>query len=150
MEQIKEDLKNCTTKNTDKFSFDGQRFLCKCIKVYDGDTVTVAFKPFSHTERIYKYSIRLSGIDTPEIRTINPQEKIEGIKIRDLLSDRILNKFMYIECGGFDKYGRLLGHLFDEDNDNINEWLIKEGYAYNYDGGTKKVFESPEQTKQRP
>jgi micrococcal nuclease len=141
MELLKTDLKDCTTKNTKRFTFDGSRFLCKCIKVYDGDTITVAFKPFqiNNDENIYKYSIRLSGIDTPEIRTKNIDEKKKAIEIRDILKEKILNKFIYVQCGKFDKYGRLLGCVFYDDI-NINEWLINEGFANKYDGGTKNEF----------
>jgi micrococcal nuclease len=138
---LKTDLKDCTTKNTKRFTFDGSKFLCKCIKVYDGDTITVAFKPFQidNNENIYKYSIRLSGIDTPEIRTKNIDEKKKAIEIRDILKEKILNKFIYIQCGNFDKYGRLLAYIFYDDI-NINEWLITEGFANKYDGGKKKEF----------
>jgi micrococcal nuclease len=141
MDLLKTDLKDCTTKNTKRFTFDGSRFLCKCIKVYDGDTITVAFKPFqiNNDENIYKYSIRLSGIDTPEIRTKNIDEKKKAIEIRDILKEKILNKFIYIQCGKFDKYGRLLGYVFYDDI-NINEWLVNEGFANKYDGGTKDEF----------
>jgi endonuclease YncB( thermonuclease family) len=146
---LEQELNDCTLKNTERFSLNGKRFLCKCIKVYDGDTITIAFKPFkdddeklntSMTNRIYKYSVRLSGIDTPEIRTTNTDEKIKAIAIRDKLRDKILNKLIYIECGKFDKYGRLLGYIFDENNKNINNWLINCGYAYEYNGGTKEEF----------
>jgi len=142
MEQLKKELKDCTLKNTEYFSFAGKRFLCKCIKVYDGDTITVAFKPFKENgdESIYKYSIRLSGIDTPEMRTKNPNEKKKAIEVRDLLREKILDSFVYIECDEFDKYGRLMCCIFDEDNININKWLVDNGMANEYDGGIKKYF----------
>lgn len=143
---LKSELENCTTANTPLFTFDGKEFLCKCINVYDGDTVTVAFRPFYNEETkigdktIYKYNIRLSGIDTPEIRTKNLDEKRKGIEIRDLLRKKILNKFITIRCGNFDKYGRLLGDIYDENTIHINQWLIDNGHAYGYDGGTKQIF----------
>jgi micrococcal nuclease len=150
MELLKQELDACTMKNTERFSLNGKRFLCKCVKVYDGDTITVVFKSLksdddeklniSITNRIYKYTVRLSGIDTPELRTKNPNEKIKAIEVRDKLRESILNKLIYIECGNFDKYGRLLGCIFDENNKNINNWLIEHGYAYKYNGGTKKTF----------
>ena len=56
----------CTNKNTPKFTLEGDR-PCKCVKVYDGYTITVVFQPFPDTP-FYKYNIRLNGIDTPELR----------------------------------------------------------------------------------
>jgi micrococcal nuclease len=135
---LSEQLMLCNLSNTISFSFEGKAFLCKCIKVYDGDTITVAFKPFEN-ETIYKYNIRLSGIDTPEIRTKNPDEKKKGIETRDILLDKILNKLITIKCGKFDKYGRLLAEIIYE-GENINTWLISQGLAYEYNGGTKRVF----------
>lgn len=142
--QLKKDLADCDKKNTQFFTFDGNEYLAKCISVYDGDTITVAFKPFNCTKcdgRVYKYNIRLSGIDTPEIRTSNQDEKKKALEIRDLLREKILNKFIIINCGKFDKYGRLLGYVYNEDKSVCyNNWLIDQGFAYVYDGGTKKTF----------
>lgn len=134
MEQLKKELNECTIKNTKYFSFEGKRFLCKCVKVYDGDTITVVFKPFKENgnESIYKYTIRLSGIDTYELKTYDLDKKKKAIEARDLLRQKILDKFIYIECGAFDKYGRLLGRIYDEDNININEWLVNNGMAIRY------------------
>lgn len=140
MEDLKKELDKCTTKNTTYFNFEEKEFLGKCISVYDGDTITVAIKPFKN-DKIYKYSIRLSGIDTPEIRTKNLNEKKKAIEIRDLLRDKILDKFVIIKCGKFDKYGRLLGDIYTEDKSiHLNKWLIDNGYAYKYDGGTKITY----------
>lgn len=140
METLKKELCNCTKKNTPSFSFDGKEYLCKCISVYDGDTITIAFKPFTN-EPVYKYNIRLSGVDTPEIRTSNPDEKKKAIEVRDALREKILDKFIYIKCCKFDKYGRLLAEIFDEyKKESMNAWLIKNKYAYKYDGGTKQKY----------
>ena len=130
-------------KHTPKFSFNGQTFLCKCVSVYDGDTISVVFQPYD----IYcKFSIRLTGIDTPEVRTKNSKEKKQGLIVRDFLRKLILNKLVIIKCGKFDKYGRLLADVFQYDEFgkeiplSINDLLIKKKYAYAYDGGTKQVF----------
>jgi micrococcal nuclease len=140
MDKLKSELEKCTTKNTPRFSFDCQEFLCKCVKVYDGDTITVVFKPFPSSDNIYKYNVRLLGIDTPEIKSKNLDEKQKAIEIRDLLQKKILNKFVMIQCGSFDKYGRLLANVYDEDTLHINKWLVDEGYANTYYGGTKQEF----------
>jgi len=138
------ELHQCTRENTPEFTFEGKEFICKCISVYDGDTITVAFKPFG--DKIYRYNIRLSGIDTPEIRTTNLTEKTMGINVRDILWKKILNRIVVLKCGKFDKYGRILGEVYttetnsENNSKSINQWLIDEGMAYTYDGGTKRVF----------
>lgn len=142
MEQLKKELVLCTYKNTPRFTFEGKEYLGKCIGVYDGDTITIAIKPFTN-DKIYKYSVRLAGIDTPEIRTKNPREKKRAIEVRDLLREKILNKLIIIKCGLFDKYGRLLGHIYNKNKtENINKWLIYNDLAYVYNGGTKKQIYS--------
>ena len=85
---------------------------------------------------LYKWNCRLINIDTPEIRTRNLREKVYGKKVRDYLRKKILNKIVTVSCKDFDKYGRLLVEIFYED-ENINNWLIDNGYAKIYDGGTK-------------
>jgi micrococcal nuclease len=136
----KEILLKCTKKNTPLFTMEDNEYFCKCVDVYDGDTITVAFKR-SNEELIYKHKIRLLGIDTPEVRTKNLEEKKKGIEIRDILREKILNKIIFIKCGKFDKYGRLLAYVYDEDKKiNFNKWLIDQGFAYEYNGGTKKIY----------
>jgi endonuclease YncB( thermonuclease family) len=48
---------------------------------------------------------------------------------------------VYIRCGKFDKYGRLLGDIFinKKDKISVNELMVANGYGYKYHGGTKKV-----------
>lgn len=122
-----------------KFSLDGMTFYAKVIGVYDGDTVTVVFK---YKGEYSKWSCRLAGIDTPELKTKNEKEKKAATEARDFLRGHILGKIVKIECEDFDKYGRLLVTIFDEDASiNINELMINEGYAKAYDGGTKEVFQ---------
>ena len=79
---------------------------------------------------------RLYGVDTTEIRTKDLEEKEFAIETRDALRDRILHQEVQIKCYEFDKYGRLLGTIIKDDV-NINEWIIEEGYAKPYFGGTK-------------
>ena len=61
--------------------------------------------------------------------------------VRDKLREKILNKVVTIKCGDFDKYGRLLIDIKERGaltNETISEWLVKNKYAFEYDGGTKK------------
>lgn len=122
--------------NTPELSFRGMRMMCKVVSVYDGDTIRVVF-PF--LGRLYKWNCRLDGVDTPELRTKNALEKEFGYFVRDKMRDKILNKVIYIECGNFDKYGRLLITPYCK-GINISKWLIDSGYAFQYGGGKKESW----------
>ncbi len=98
-------------------------------KVYDGDTITVDFD-LGFGIVLKKQTIRLFGINTPEVRG---SEKADGIISRDALRQRILGKQVIIKTSKDKKgkYGRWLGEVFVAD-ENINQWLISEGYAKEY------------------
>ena len=90
----------------------------------------------------------MTGVDTPELRTLCKVEKKFGYEVRDYLREKILNKVVTLHCGDFDKYGRLLVTI-QYDDCMVNQWLIDNNYAFSYDGGTKKKwsdFLSNEQT----
>ena len=108
----------------------------KVIKVYDGDTITIASVLPNTTEPIYRFSVRLNGIDTPEIRGKTPEEKELAILARDELYNKIYGKMVTLENVGTEKYGRILADVY-LDEEHINEWLVSEEYAVRYDGGTK-------------
>ena len=115
---------------------DGQTIEAKVVSVYDGDTIKVVF-PLNGV--LYKWNCRLIGIDTPELRTRDDNEKRYGYFVRDNLRYRILDKVVSVTCGELDKYGRLLTTI-SIDGNNINEWLIAMNYAFKYDGGTKALW----------
>ena len=110
------------------------------IKVYDGDTITIAAKLPYKASPLYRFSVRLNGIDTPELKTNNPVEKRVAILARDALAEKILNKKITLTDVKTEKYGRILA-VVHCNGLNMNEWLIQERFAVEYDGGTKK---SPE------
>ena len=93
----------------------------------------------------------MAGVDTPEKRTRNLEEKALGIDATNWLKDKLEETIagddeLSIRTelkGGVGKYGRLLGWLYIGDADvSLNEQMIDEGYAWEYDGGTKqKNFE---------
>ena len=108
----------------------------RVIKVYDGDTITIASKlPFNDSP-LYRLSVRLNGIDTPEIKGKSEDEKIAAKSARDALSALILNKYITLKNIQSEKYGRILADIYLDDL-WLNEWMIKERYALKYDGGTK-------------
>ena len=118
------------------FSFKNDIKEAKVLSVYDGDTITVAF-PFG--DKMFRWNCRLIGVDTPELRTRNKQEKEFGYQVRDHLREKILKQMVRIECDDFDKYGRLLVKVY-KDDECVNDWLVDKGYAFAYDGGTKKKW----------
>ena len=118
-------------------------------KVLDGDTIDVIIDlgfDLAKTERV-----RIAGVDTPEKRTRNLEEKALGIDATEWLKDKLEGAIdgdddLVIRTelvGGVGKYGRLLGWLYIGDSDlSLNEQMITEGYAWAYDGGKKqKDFE---------
>ena len=107
------------------------------IKVYDGDTITIASKLPYDASPLYRLSVRLNGIDTPEIKGKTADEKQAAREARDALSTMILNKVVRLDNIQSEKYGRILADVYLEDL-HINKWLIDNRYAVAYDGGTKQ------------
>lgn len=108
----------------------------KVIKVYDGDTITIAAKlPYSNSP-IYKFSVRLLGIDCPEIKGSTEKEKELAKQARDALSERISGKMVCLRNVSTEKYGRLLADVYI-DGECLNTWMLVRKYAVKYDGGTK-------------
>jgi len=114
-------------------------------KVVDGDTIDADIDlgfDISLTKRI-----RLAGIDTPESRTADANEKKLGLEAKDWLKHRLqFAKDIIIKTelpDSTEKYGRIIGHLFiNGEETSLNNQMIEEGYAWAYDGGTKqKNFE---------
>jgi len=106
------------------------------IKVYDGDSITIAAYLPIEKSPLFRFSVRLNGIDTPEIKGKNEDEKAAAKEARDALSNLILHKEVILKNVGTEKYGRILADVYLGDL-CINDWLIKENYAVKYDGGTK-------------
>jgi micrococcal nuclease len=110
-------------------------------KVVDGDTIDADIDlgfDISLTKRI-----RLAGIDTPESRTTDAYEKKLGLEVKDWLKERLkFAKDILIKTelpDSTEKYGRIIGHLYVNGEEiSINNQMITEGYAWEYDGGTKK------------
>jgi len=110
-------------------------------KVVDGDTIDADIDlgfDISLTKRI-----RLAGVDTPESRTADANEKKYGLESKEWLKKKVegaKNILIKTELpDSTEKYGRIIGHLFVNDQDtSLNDQMITEGYAWEYDGGTKK------------
>ena len=110
-------------------------------KVVDGDTIDADIDlgfDISLTKRI-----RLAGVDTPESRTADANEKKYGLQSKEWLKHKVENaEHILIKTelpDSTEKYGRIIGHLFVNDQEtSLNDQMIVEGYAWTYDGGTKK------------
>lgn len=109
----------------------------KVIKVYDGDTITIAAKLPNTDGPIYRFSVRLDGIDTPEIRGKSEIERELAKHARDALHELIYGKIIELRNVANEKYGRILADVYIGDT-NVNQWLIAENFAVLYDGGKKQ------------
>ena len=118
-------------------------------KVLDGDTIDVTID--LGFDLFKKERVRIAGVDTPEKRTRNLEEKALGLDATEWLKGKLEGAIngdddLIIRTeldGGVGKYGRLLGWSYIGDAIvSLNEQMIDQGYAWPYDGGTKqKDFE---------
>lgn len=108
----------------------------KVIKVYDGDTITVASRLAFENSPVYRFAVRLTGIDSPEIKGKNEAEKTLAKASRDALANKILGKIVRLENVGTEKYGRLLADVYHDDL-HLNKWMLESNFAIPYSGGTK-------------
>ena len=114
-------------------------------RVIDGDTIDVIID--LGFDLYKKERVRVAGVDTPEKRTKDDEEKALGYDATHWLEEKLDGAIQGEDdliirtelVGGFGKYGRLLGWLYIGDAEvSLNEQMIKEGYAWEYDGGTKQ------------
>lgn len=108
----------------------------KVTKIVDGDTIDVEIDlGFDIT---IKQRLRLKGIDTPETKTKNKEEKELGLKAKRITEECIRGaKSIIVKTYKDDKYGRILADVI-ADGVNVNQKLINEGFAVAYDGGKKQ------------
>ena len=104
-------------------------------RVVDGATIDVNLD-LGFDVILQKQRVRLAGIDTPESRTRNLEEKALGLKAKDRLIELCVGSFK-IQSLGKGKYGRILGIPYTEDGKSICQILIDEGHAVEYWGGKK-------------
>lgn len=112
----------------------------KVTKVLDGDTIDVDLDLGFNIS--YSQRVRLSGIDTPESRTRDLNEKKFGTEakeyVKSLLDDAELVVIKTEKPDSSEKYGRILGQVFINGSPvSVNQMLIDNGYAWEYDGSTK-------------
>lgn len=113
----------------------------KVIKVYDGDTITIASKlPYSKSE-MYRFSVRLNGIDCPEIKGKTEDERECAQLVKQELSNLLMGNVVELKNLQNEKYGRILADVYINGM-NINNYMIERRLAVKYDGGTKIVPKS--------
>ena len=108
------------------------------VKVVDGDTVDVVIDlgfDLSKKERV-----RLAGIDTPESRTRDAEEKVFGLEAKAYLTERLEGaENLIVKTENEGKYCRMLGWFYSNKSENsIKNEMIANGYAWEYDGGKKE------------
>jgi endonuclease YncB( thermonuclease family) len=147
---------NVTDENTPYDTVEGLKTRIKVLRVIDGDTLDVGM--CRDGRKVWKYRVRLYGIDTPEKRPSrsDPLRHLEiqaSLRSKQALVDRLIeNDWIVIaHFDKADKYGRLLCTLFDKNGENLNEWMIRMGHAVPYFGKTKKKFQAePMMTAEEP
>jgi len=116
-------------------------YTASVLKVIDGDTIEVDFD-LGFGVWLRNQRIRLDGIDTPESRTSDKEEKVRGTLSKEKLKE-ILGKDIQIttKIDPNEKYGRILGVLVNDKGINVNQWLIDNNYAVKYSGENKELVQ---------
>jgi len=122
------------------FSYGSDFKIEKIISIYDGDTIKVNIN--CKTEIFCKkISIRILGIDTPEIRGSDKNEKKLAYIARDFTVNFIKNsEKIYLKDCKKGKYFRLVCYIINENNQNLSSLILKTNLAHIYSGGTKQKW----------
>ncbi len=148
-------MENFNDTNTPVFSFNGINGMSRVVDITDGDTIKAII---NFKDSYYKIIVRLNNIDTCETKSKCEENKNLGIEAKKRLYNLITNKtidtndkkqikqelhnncyLIYLKCYDFDKYGRVLGDIYQNETDDtsFSSILIKEKLAYVYGGKTK-------------
>lgn len=152
-------LSSARYESTPSFSLKGESYECKILDVYDGDTLTVCIELRGFG--ITKFSCRLLGIDTSEMRGGTIETKRLAVESRDMLVEMISDikldknkeykreeirnllgnssKTCRVVFNTMDKYGRPLVNIYNN-GIHVNKWMVENKYAKQYDGGKKPVW----------
>jgi micrococcal nuclease len=136
---------NCNDSNTPYVTYDHIKKMVKILRIVDGDTVDIAMA--REDNRVFKYRVRLYGIDTPEKRppkaNADRDKEIEASRASSAALMGMFQKsgnYAIVQLYKPYKYGRLLGTFYDKHGVDINRWMVEQGYAVAYFGKTKKSF----------
>lgn len=147
-----------------EFSLAGRTLQGKIVACYDGDTFHAVLQT---DFGLWKFACRMAGYDTPEMKPPKTKpdrdvEKARAVRAKQALLSHLVDgihvpvgstgslanaeldaavaknrRTVPIICKEFDKYGRLLVEVMLEGVGSVNEWMVREGFGYAYDGGTK-------------
>ena len=129
------------------------QYKCKINKVLDGDTVDIDLD-LGFNIVLANQRVRMAGIDTPESRTTNKEEKPRGLLSKKKLGEKLpIGSWQIIETqksdNNDDKFGRILGVFLLEDGTKVNDWLIKNNYAVSYKGENKELTQAEHQANKK-
>ena len=111
-------------------------------RVIDGDTVDVDVH-LGFNVILSKQRVRLHGIDTPESRTRNKEEKVRGLISKEYLKNICESSSIRLKSKDRGKFGRILGVLYkDDETISINQKMCEEGFAVPYFGGSKDELDA--------
>jgi micrococcal nuclease len=125
------------------------QYKCKINKVLDGDTVAIDLD-LGFNIILANQHVRMAGVDTPESRTTNKEEKPRGLLSKKKLAEKLpVGSWQKINTlradSNDDKFGRILGEFLLEDGTNVNQWLIENNYAVLYQGENKELVQEQHQ-----
>lgn len=128
-------------------------YKCRINKVLDGDTVDIDLD-LGFNIVLANQRVRMIGVDTPESRTTNKEEKPRGLLSKKKLAEKLpTGAWVKIQThkddGNDDKFGRILGEFILEDGTNVNQWLIENNYAVPYQGENKELVQEAHQSNKK-
>lgn len=121
------------------------QYKAKILKVLDGDTVDIDLD-LGFNIVLANQRVRMAGIDTPESRTTDSEEKVRGQLSKKKLSEKLpVGSWVRIETqksdSNDDKFGRILAVFIMEDGTSLNQWMIDNNYAVLYNGENKELVQ---------
>ena len=122
------------------------QYNCTVTRIIDGDTLDVDID-LGFSVKLIKQRIRMMGIDTPESRTRNLEEKKRGLISKQYLLDTCpIGSTIRLVSHHKGKFGRILGSIYtDASEQSINKIMCDEGFAVEYYGGSKDDLEEQHQ-----
>ena len=125
------------------------QYKAKILKVLDGDTVDIDLD-LGFNIVLSNQRVRMAGIDTPESRTVDKEEKIRGNLSKKKLAEKLpIGSYVKIETqksdNNDDKFGRILAIFVLEDGTSLNQWMIDNNYAVLYQGENKELVQEMHQ-----
>jgi endonuclease YncB( thermonuclease family) len=139
----KPNLADITLDNVMDVTYDFTK--AKVLGVYDGDTITIAAY---YADAYRKFNLRIYGIDCAELKGGTEETKKQARMAKKYVTDTLLNRIVTVEILNnrldmdgkkiHDKFGRLIGKVYDQQNCNIAGTLVNMGLAKEYYGGTKE------------